>query len=126
MPVPKLVIIEDEPSILRLYEAKFKHEGFAVITASDGKDGLHIIQKEQPDIVLLDLRMPHMSGDEVLAHMRSNDWGASIRVIVLTNLSRDEAPPQLRFLRVDRYIVKAHYTPTQVVDVVREVLHLYK
>ncbi len=79
---------------------------------------------EQPDLLLLDIRMPGMSGDELLAKMRSTEWGADIRVIILTNLSRDEAPSSLRFLGVDRYVVKAHHTPSQVVDIVREVLAL--
>jgi DNA-binding response OmpR family regulator len=76
----------------------------------------------QPDLILLDVRMPYMNGDEMLEHVRSTEWGSRPRVIILTNISKDEAPMKLRFLNVDRYIVKAHYTPQQVVDVVREVL----
>jgi hypothetical protein len=60
----------------------------------------------------------------MLQHIREHHWGASIRVIILTNISRDEAPSLLRFLSVDRYIVKAHYTPSQVVAIVKEVLHI--
>jgi hypothetical protein len=63
-----------------------------------------------------------MGGSEMLAHLRSERWGSEIRVIVLTNISKDEAPPALRFLHVDRYIVKAHHTPAQVVSIVHEVL----
>lgn len=120
----KVAIVEDEIAIRRLYETKFRLEGFTVSTAQDGAEGYRLLKNEQPDIVLLDLRMPGMQGEELLAKIRSQDWGASMRVIILTNLSRDEAPSSLRFLHVDRYIVKAHYTPSQVVDVVREVLHL--
>lgn len=63
-----------------------------------------------------------MSGDIMLEKLRATEWGSSIRVIVLTNISKAEAPMNLRFLNVDRYIVKAHSTPSQVVAVVREVL----
>ena len=122
----KVAIVEDEIAIRRLYETKFRLEGFTVSTAQDGAEGYRLLKNEQPDIVLLDLRMPGMQGEELLAKIRSQDWGASMRVIILTNLSRDEAPSSLRFLHVDRYIVKAHYTPSQVVDVVREVLRLPK
>lgn len=120
----KIAVVEDEVAIRRLYETKFRLEGFTVLTAGDGAAGYRLLNNEQPDVVLLDLRMPGMQGEELLAKVRAQDWGASMRVIILTNLSRDEAPSSLRFLHVDRYIVKAHYTPSQVVDVVREVLRL--
>lgn len=118
----KIAIVEDEAAIRRLYQTKLELEGFTVVTADDGNSGYHLIKKEQPELLLLDLRMPGMHGDELLAKLREQEWGASLRVIILTNISRDEAPHALRFLGVDRYIVKAHYTPTQVVEIVREVL----
>ncbi len=124
MQTKKLVIIEDELSILQLYQHKFEREGFTVFVAANGSDGLKLIRKTSPDLVLLDIRMPGMNGDEMLGRLRATEWGASIPVIILTNLSRDEAPPALRFLGVSRYVVKAHYTPSQVVTIVREVLHL--
>ena len=120
----KIAIIEDEPSIRNLYETKLQLVGFDVRTANDGVQGLELIKSYKPDLVLLDMLMPHMNGDEMLRLLREQAWGASVRVIILTNISRDEAPSILRFLYVDRYIVKAHYTPSQVVEVVREVLHI--
>lgn len=119
-----IVIVEDDPAILRLYETKLTLEGFVVQTASNGREGFELLEAAPPDLLLLDIRMPGIQGDELLARVREHEWGANIRVIILTNLSRDEAPSRLRFLAVDRYIVKAHYTPSQVVAVVREVLHI--
>ena len=120
----KVVIVEDEASIRHLYETKLTLEGFEVRTARNGVEGLEVVQSFGPDLMLLDLRMPEMSGDEMLARLRAEEWGASIRVIILTNISKAEAPSSLRFLNVDRYIVKAHYTPSQVTEIVREVLQL--
>lgn len=122
--MPVLAIIEDETPIAQLYKIKFELEGFTVNIAGDGASGFRLIEKTIPDLVLLDLRMPHMSGDEMLAKLRATEWGAPIKVIVLTNLSRDEAPASLRFLGVERYIVKANHTPAQVVSIVREVLRI--
>jgi CheY-like chemotaxis protein len=68
--------------------------------------------------------MPEMNGDEMLTRLREREWGGNIRVIVLTNISKDEAPATLRFLNVDRYVVKAHHTPAQVLEIVREVLDM--
>jgi len=121
-PVIKAVVVEDDNDLQFLYKMKLEREGFTVATASNGVDGLQIIETLRPHIVLLDLLMPIMGGSEMLAHLRSKRWGSDVRVIILTNISKDEAPPALRFLHVDRYIVKAHHTPAQVVAMVHEVL----
>ena len=122
--MPTIAIIEDEAAIAKLYKLKLELEGFAVELAGDGVEGLRLIKETQPAVVLLDLRMPRMSGDEMLAKLRATSWGAETRVIVLTNLSRQEAPPSLRFLNVERYVVKANHTPAQIVGIIREVLQV--
>lgn len=120
--MPKILIVEDEVAIARMYQFKLQKEGYEVRCAYDGEAGLKLAEKFRPDLILLDLRMPVMSGEEMLQKMRATDWGSSIRVVVLTNISKDEAPASLRLLHVDRYIVKAHHTPSQVVKVVGEIL----
>ncbi|MCA9324568.1 response regulator [Candidatus Saccharibacteria bacterium] len=122
----KIVVVEDEPSIQQLYVYKLENDGFEVRAASNGQEGLAVIKGFEPDLILLDLRMPVMSGDVMLEKLRSTDWGSSVRVVVLTNISKDEAPRNLRFLSVDRYIVKAHHTPSQIVAIVEEILGLNK
>lgn len=118
----KAVVVEDDHDLQYLYRLKLEREGFEVAVASNGKEGLTVIKTFQPDIILLDLMMPIMSGTEMLAILRAQPWGSGARVVVLTNISRDEAPQALRFLHVDRYIVKAHHTPAQVIRIVHEVL----
>lgn len=118
----RVCIIEDEPTIAAMYEFKLLHEGYLVDIAHSGSDGLKLIKKTSPDIVLLDLRMPGMPGDEMLEKLRATPWGSGVRVIILTNISKNEAPQKLRFLNVDRYVVKAHHTPAQVVEIVHDVL----
>lgn len=118
----KIVIVEDDAPIREIYEFKLKLEDFDVRTANDGVEGLKVIQDFKPALVLLDLKMPNLSGEDMLEKLRTYSWGANIRVLVLTNISKDEAPAKLRLLNVDRYIVKAHYTPQQIVDIVRKVL----
>jgi CheY-like chemotaxis protein len=123
MPVAiKAVVVEDDNDLQFLYKHKLEVEGFDVVVANNGAEGLEVIERHRPDVVLLDLLMPVMSGPEMLAHLRSKEWGSEVRVVILTNISKDEAPPALRFLRVDRYVVKAHHTPSQVVNIVRELL----
>lgn len=120
--MPKIAIIEDEAAIRRMYTLKFKFSGFETCEGVDGEDGLAIIEKEKPDLVLLDLRMPKMSGDEMLREMRGTEWGVSIPVIILTNISRAEAPRTLWHLGVSDFIVKSHSTPQKVVEATQSVL----
>ena len=118
----KATVIEDDQDLQYIYKLKLEREGFQVKTASNGEEGLRVTKEFAPDIILLDIMMPIMNGTEMLAEMRAQDWGSDVRVVILTNISKDEAPQALRFLHVDRYIVKAHHTPAQVVDIVKEVL----
>lgn len=119
---PKAVVVENDSDLQFLYKLKLERSGFAVRVASDGLEGLTVIQDFQPDIILLDLLMPRMGGTEMLARLRREEWGSGTRVIVLTNISKTEAPTALRFLGVDRFLVKAHYTPAQVVEIARQIV----
>lgn len=121
-PVLKAVVVEDDSDLRFLYKLKLEKEGFSVAVASNGLEGLAVVEDFKPHIILLDLLMPLMDGTEMLARLRAERWGSEARVIALTNISKDEAPPALRFLHVDRYVVKAHHTPAQIVHIVREVL----
>ena len=118
----KIAVIEDEPSISQLYKLKLTREGYEVVTAGNGRDGLVLIAKELPDLILLDLLMPEMSGEEMLQALRKTEHGKNIKVIILTNVSRQEAPDSLANLNISRYIVKAEYTPEQVAATVKSAL----
>ncbi len=118
----KILIVEDDDAIRSLYDMKLQAAGFSVRTAANGLLGLRAAQEFAPDLILLDLRMPVMPGDEMLLKLRETNWGANMRVIVLTNISKSEAPHALRLLNVDRYAVKVHHTPAQIVEMAYEVL----
>lgn len=117
-----IAIIEDDQAITQMYKLKFEAEGYTVVTALNGKEGLTVAKKHKPDVILLDLMMPEMTGGEMLKQMRASDWGKDIKVIVLTNVSKDEAYPVVNPLGVSGFIVKAHYTPQEVVDSVNNVI----
>ncbi len=120
----KIAIIEDDPVIRQMYLMKFEADGFEVRVAENGKEGVGMVEKFSPDILLLDISMPEMSGDEALAEIRRHDWGRDLPVIILTNLGEEEAPKTLRSLGIDSYVVKADLTPRQVVDRVKKALNL--
>jgi DNA-binding response OmpR family regulator len=119
----KIAVVEDDHAISSMYCFKLQNAGYDVRPAHNGKHGLEVIEQFRPDLVLLDIKMPIMDGAEMLEELRTTEWGGNIRVVVLTNISRDEAPHNLRFLNVDRYIVKAHHTPAQVLEIVNQILN---
>lgn len=118
----KIAIIEDDPVISQMYRMKFEADGFDVQLANNGNRGVALVEAFNPDIILLDVQMPEMNGDEALAIIRSHEWGKNIPVIVLTNMGEEESPKELRSLGIHSYIVKADLTPRQVVQRVKEAL----
>jgi two-component system, response regulator len=118
----KIAIVEDDQAISQMYRLKFEAEGYEVETAANGKLGLALIEKMRPDIILLDLMMPEMDGEEMLDKLRLTDWGKNIKVIILTNVGKEEAPATLKQLGVHRFIVKAEMTPRQVAELVKDEL----
>lgn len=117
-----ITIVEDDKAIRDLYVFKLEAQGYKVSTAADGLQALQVLEEVKPDLILLDIRLPHLPGHEVLRRVRATEWGKDIKVIVLTNISKDEAPAAFRFLGISQYIVKAHYTPSQVVEDIKRVL----
>lgn len=118
----KIAIVEDEAAIRRMYAFKLKYSDFEVMEADDGEKGLALIEAERPDLVLLDLRMPRMTGEEMLRELRATEWGEEIPVVILTNISKDEAPRTLWHLGISDFIVKSNATPQKVVECVERIL----
>lgn len=118
----KIAIVEDDAPIREMYELKLSAAGYQVKTAADGVEGFALAESMRPDLILLDLKMPGLPGNEVLKRIRATDWGSTIKVVILTNISKNEAPADLRFLNVAAYIVKVQYTPSQVLEIIKQVL----
>lgn len=120
--ITRIAVIEDDPIISQMYRTKLETEGFDVQVATDGKSGVKLVKDYTPHVVLLDLKMPEMNGDEALIEIRKDKIGKNIPVIILTNTSKEEAPASLDDLNVADYIVKAELTPSQVVEVIKNVI----
>jgi two-component system phosphate regulon response regulator PhoB len=119
----KIAIIEDETDIAEMYKFKLDQLGYEVKCAVNGKAGLELVTAFRPDLILLDLMMPEMSGEEMLEKLRATDWGKNIKVIILTNITEDAGPSKLNLLDVRQYIVKANYTPVQIAEIVAQELN---
>ena len=118
----KILIIDDDPFILDMYVLKFKQEGFQVETASDGKSGLQKIREYLPEVLLLDIVMPVIDGFDILREVKKNNLLPNSKVVLLTNLGQKEDIDRGVQLGADDYIIKAHFTPTEVVNKVKKLL----
>jgi len=118
--IPTILIVEDDPVLAKMYSEKFKFEGFNVIIAANGEDGLKLSLSEKVDMILLDLMLPRLSGTELLTKLRSTPGGKSIKVIVLTNLAEQEEKDKVVSLGALEYLIKAMQTPEEVVHKVKE------
>ena len=118
--MPKILIIDDDPFIADMYVLKFKDEQFEIETARNGKDGLKKIDEYKPDVILLDVVMPDMDGFQVLEEIRKKN--VPQKIILLTNLGQKEDVERGLALGASDYVVKAHFTPSEVVERVRKLL----
>ncbi len=117
-----ILIVEDDPVLARMYTEKFKFEGFNVIVAKDGEEGLQIALKNAIHLILLDIMLPRMSGIDMLSKLREDPRGRSLSVIVLTNLAEAEEKAKAIQLGVRDYLIKAMQTPEEVVNLVKKYL----
>jgi len=118
----KVVIVEDDSSILKMYQTSLQNDGYDVAGAKNGEDGVELVKKEKPDIVLLDIMMPKMDGFAVLEQLKSEESTKNIPVIMLTNLSQDEDKERSNKLGAVDYLVKSDFTPMQVSEKIKKYL----
>lgn len=118
----KVLIVDDDTFILDMYTLKFKESGFEVAIAMDGKRAVEEARSFMPDVVLLDVVMPLADGFEVLAQIKNDEAIKLIPVILLTNLGQKEDVEKGTKLGAADYIIKAHFTPSEIVQKVKEFL----
>jgi DNA-binding response OmpR family regulator len=123
-PKPRILVVEDDEFLNRMYVAKLEHEQFDVLSASDGETGLQLAVTERPNIILLDLLLPKRDGYSVLAELKRRPEMHRTPVIVLTNLSQQEQVQKCMSLGAADCLIKAHFTPSEVVQKVRQLLQL--
>lgn len=117
-----ILIVEDNPDLAEIYQRRLEQEDYNVDVASDGIAALYAIQHDQPDLVLLDLMVPAIAGDEVLKRMRASDWGKDIPVYIISNLDESDAPAGLRDQGISGYSVKSNMRNADLVNIVEDVL----
>jgi two-component system, OmpR family, alkaline phosphatase synthesis response regulator PhoP len=118
----KIVIVEDNVSLADIYKIRLEALGYICFVAYDGIDAMALIKKELPDLVLLDLMVPKIAGDQILETMRTSDWGKNIKVFIISNLNEADAPAGLREQGIEGYAVKANLSNDQLDQLVDNIL----
>lgn len=121
----KILIVEDDPLMMKLYSKVFDIEGYEVVGAADGEEGLLQVHKELPTLILLDVMMPKMNGLQLLEKLKADPATKNIPVIMLTNLTGQVDAETVITMGAIKYIVKSEYEPKQVVNMVKEILAGY-
>jgi len=119
----RILLIEDDQFLAEIYVAKFEEAGFEVSVAQDGCEGLKKAKEQKPSLLLLDLIMPTMDGFDVLRAAKNDPELRQIPIVVLSNLGEEEDARKSFELGAADYLIKAHYTPTEVVAEVKSILN---
>ncbi|MEK7541110.1 MAG: response regulator [Patescibacteria group bacterium] len=120
----KILIAEDDKVLLNLMRDELTAQGFEVLGASNGEEGLNLALKFHPDLILVDIMMPIMNGMEMTAKLREDEWGKTVEIIVLTNLNTENAVAEFLEKGAYDYLVKSDWSIDDVVKRVKEKLNI--
>ncbi|RLF61992.1 MAG: response regulator [Thermoplasmata archaeon] len=118
----KILLVEDDPFLIDIYTTKLKKSGFGMTVAKDGDSALRAVKEEKPDLVLLDIVLPHIDGWEILKKIKNNKELKDVKIIVLSNLGQKQEVEKGLELGAVKYLIKAHYTPSEIVKEVEKIL----
>jgi DNA-binding response OmpR family regulator len=118
----KVLVVEDETFLVKIYTVKLKKEGYDVNIATDGEQAVKLAGEVKPDLILLDLILPKMNGFEALEQIRATATGKNTPVIVLSNLGQEEDIKRAELLGATDYLVKANFSIQEVIAKMAEVL----
>ncbi len=118
----KILIVEDDATLSYIASERFRFAGYQVSTAINGPEGINMAREIRPDIVLLDVIMPEMSGFDVLRKMKEDPELKDIIIVIFSNLAQEQDFSEARRLGAVDFLVKANYTPTQLVERIEQIL----
>ncbi|KKQ77238.1 MAG: Two component transcriptional regulator, winged helix family [Parcubacteria group bacterium GW2011_GWC1_38_6] len=119
----KVLLVEDDPFLVDIYKNKLEESHYEVEAVGDGEKAIEKIKEIKPDVVLLDIILPSMDGWEILRIIRNNPDTKDLKVIMLSNLGQKEEVEKGVDLGATKYLIKAHFTPSEVVKEINELLN---
>lgn len=120
--MPRILLVEDDINLRDIYMARLQAEKYEIITASDGEEALAVAVKQKPDLILLDVMMPKISGFDVLDILRSTPEIKNTKVIIMTALNQETDRKRGEALGVDKYLIKSQVTLEDVVRAIKEMM----
>ncbi len=118
----KILLVEDDPFLIDIYSTKLSEEGFQVFVARDGSQVLEMIRENEPNIIVLDIVLPNIDGWNILKKIKKEPNLKEAKIIILSNLSQIEEVEKGIALGADKYLIKSDYTPSQVLEEIKELL----
>lgn len=115
----KILIIEDDPLIVKIYTTRLSADGFEVVSAENGEEGLKLIEQDGIDLIVLDLMMPRIDGFGLLEKIRATEKTKDLPVLVYSNLAQEEEVTRVKNLGATEFIVKANISPTEMVNKIK-------
>jgi CheY-like chemotaxis protein len=121
-----ILLVEDDPFLIDIYTTKFKEVGFNVVVASEGTDALRKLGEERFDLLVLDIVLPQIDGWEILRKIKDQRAKSKnlkgLKIVILSNLGQKGEVEKGLSLGATKYLIKAHYTPTEVVKEIKETI----
>jgi DNA-binding response OmpR family regulator len=117
-----ILLVEDDPFLVDIYTTKLKENGFSVEVSLDGDDCMRKLQEKLPDLMLLDIVLPSVDGWEIIRKVKKEDKLKDLKVVILSNLGQKGEVEKGLKLGASKYLIKAHYTPSEVVEEVKKIL----
>lgn len=118
----KILLVEDDPFLMDIYSQKLKRSGFDVNVESDGSKVLAVIKEQKPDLLMLDIVLPEMDGWEILEELSKDSQFSTLKVMVFSNLGQKAEVEKGMKLGAIKYLIKADYTPSEVIEEVKKLL----
>ncbi len=120
----KILLMESDAFLADIYAVKFRQEGFKVKHALDGEQGLKILAREKPDVILLDILLPKKDGFEVISEIKANPGFRNIPILVISNLGQKADIDKAMDLGATDYFIKAHFVPSETVLKIKKILKI--
>ena|SRR3990167_4995979 len=118
----KILLVEDDPFLADIYTKKMKKAGFEVGVIGDGEGVIPAIKERKPDLLILDIVLPHLDGWEITKQIKQDENINGLKIVILSNLGQKNDVEKGLKLGAVKYLIKAHYTPTEIVEEIKKIL----
>jgi CheY-like chemotaxis protein len=118
----KILVVEDDKFLRELMSQKLVNEGYEIVQAFDGEEGIKMAKKEMPDLILLDLILPGVDGFGALTEIKNDPETSKIPIIILSNLGQKEDIERGLSLGAVDFLIKAHFTPGEIIEKIKKAL----